>query len=339
MIRIPLIDDMHVHLRQGAMMEAVVPSIRKGGVGRVLVMPNLSPPVTCAEMARNYRNELVKIDPQIQYFMTLFLSPSLTVEELREAKATANVIGVKSYPRGVTTGSESGVEDYAVYFPLFAEMEKLDMSLHLHGEVPNMNVMKAEEEFLSNLIKIHLAFPKLRIVLEHVTTAAAIETVLACGPSVAATITVHHIDLTISDVVGNNINFCKPVAKHESDREAIRDAIRSGNEKFFLGSDSAPHLLSKKSTHCSCPAGIFTQPYIAQYLADAFDRLGCMELLEAFACKSGAKFLKLGPRKCDDRKITLERTPMKVESRFPVPGENADIYPFRADETLLYSLK
>jgi dihydroorotase len=337
MFTLPLIDDLHVHLRQAQMMKSVVPSIAKGGVGRVLVMPNLSPPIITVEAAKKYREELQSIDPNIEYFMTLFLAPSITVEDLRRARAEANVVGVKSYPRGVTTGSESGVESYETYYNLFAEMEKLGMSLHFHGEVPDRCVMKAEEEFLTNLFKIHSDFPNLKIVLEHVTTEAAINAVLACGPTVAATITVHHIDLTISDVVGNNVNFCKPVAKLESDRDAIRRAILSGNPKFFFGSDSAPHLLTKKQNHCGCPAGIFTQPSIAQYLADAFDRLGCLDKLEKFACEYGAKFLQLPPRPHPEKTITLQRVPYAVPATFIVEGEG-EIYPFRAGQESLYSL-
>ena len=336
MITIPEIDDLHVHLRQGPMMHAVVPSIRKGGVGRVLVMPNLTPPVTNSAAAKQYWEELKAIDPHVEYFMTLFLSPSITIEDLRKAKEEANVIGVKSYPRGVTTGSESGVESYEVYYPIFAEMEKLGLSLHLHGEVPNRCVMKAEEEFLGNLIKLHADFPNLKIVLEHVTTEAAINAVLACGPNVAATVTIHHIDLTISDVVGNNVNFCKPVAKFDSDREAIRKAIRSGNPKFFFGSDSAPHLLSKKQNHCGCPAGIFTQPNVAEYLADAFDRLDCLDKLENFACNFGPRFLGL-PARTRSRKIVLERKTIKVADTFKVDGEG-EIYPYRAGQDLMYTL-
>ena len=318
-------------------MKSVVPSITKGGVGRVLVMPNLSPPITSVDAAKKYREDLMAIDPNIEYFMTLFLSPAITIEELARARTEANVIGVKSYPRGVTTGSDTGVESYETYYPLFAEMERLGLSLHLHGEVPDRCVMKAEEDFLTNLFKIHSDFPNLKIVLEHVTTEAAINAVLACGSTVAATITVHHIDLTISDVVGNNINFCKPVAKLGSDRDAIRRAIQSGNAKFFFGSDSAPHLLAKKQNHCGCPAGIFTQPSIAQYLADAFDRLGCLDKLENFACKYGSDFLNLPPRPQPVRQISLQRSPFKVPESFAVDGEG-EIYPFRAGQELAYTL-
>ena len=261
-VTLPLIDDLLVHLRQGAMMGLVAPTVRGGGVGRVLVMPNLTPPITSVAMAKAYRAELQKIDSEIDYLMTLFLSPAIAPEDLRNARSEANVVGLKSYPKGVTTGSDSGVENYEIYFPIFAEMEKLGLSLHLHGELPNTCVMKAEELFLTHLSRIHGAFPNLKIVLEHVTSAAAIQAVLACGPSVAATITIHHLDLTISDVVGNNTNFCKPVAKLDSDRAAIRAIVASGNPKFFFGSDSAPHPVGDKTKACCAPAGIFTQPWI-----------------------------------------------------------------------------
>lgn len=336
MISIPPIDDLHVHLRQGEMMEAVAPSITQGGVTRVLVMPNLTPPISSISQAVAYRSDLIKLNPDVEYLMTLYLSPSISIEELRLAEQN-HVVGIKSYPKGVTTGSDAGVEDYEVYFPIFAEMENLGLSLHLHGEVPNTCVMQAEEKFLVNLNKIHSAFPGLKIVLEHVTTEAAINAVLACGPSVAASVTVHHIDLTISDVVGNNVNFCKPVAKYESDRDAIRAIIKSGNPKFFLGSDSAPHLLSKKSTHCGCPAGIFSQPWIAQYLADAFDRLGCIDKLEAFACHNGAKFLGLPERTARTSHLRLERREFTVPPTFFISG-NDSVIPFRAGQVLKYSL-
>ena len=336
MISIPPIDDLHVHLRQGEMMEAVAPSITQGGVTRVLVMPNLTPPISSIAQAVAYRSDLIKLNPDVEYLMTLYLSPSISIEELRLAKQN-HVVGIKSYPKGVTTGSDAGVEDYEVYFAIFAEMEKLGLSLHLHGEVPNTCVMQAEEKFLANLTKIHSAFPGLKIVLEHVTTEAAINAVLACGLNVAASVTVHHIDLTISDVVGNNVNFCKPVAKFESDRDAIRSILKSGNPKFFLGSDSAPHLLGKKSTHCGCPAGIFTQPWIAQYLADAFDRLGCIEKLEAFACHNGAKFLRLPERTARTSHLRLKKCDFTVPPTFFIQG-NDSVIPFRAGQVLKYSL-
>jgi len=321
-------------------MEAVVPSITQGGVGRVLVMPNLSPPISNVEMAIAYRAELMKLNSDCEYFMTLFLNSGLLndLDSLNNARQ-AGVVGIKSYPKGVTTGSDGGVENYEIYYPIFSKMEQVGLSLHFHGEVPNTCVMQAEEKFRENLFVIHARFPKLKIVLEHVTTAAAIEAVKKCGPTVAATITVHHLDLTISDVVGNNVNFCKPVAKLESDREAIRSVVKSGNSKFFLGSDSAPHPAKSKATHCCAPAGIFTQPLIAPYLVDAFDRLGCLEHLESFACETGAKFLGL-PRRTSEKKIILEKKPQIVPQKFLV-SEAVDDYviPYRAGQELKYSLK
>jgi|LauGreDrversion4_2_1035121.scaffolds.fasta_scaffold88451_2 dihydroorotase len=338
MITLPLLDDLHVHLRQGDMMQAVVPCISEGGVGRVLVMPNLSPPITTVELAIEYRKKLTEINPNCEYFMTLFLNRGLleNLDSLDNARQ-AGVVGIKSYPKGVTTGSDSGVESYDVYYPIFSRMEQVGLSLHFHGEVPNTCVMKAEEQFIENLFIIHEKFPRLKIVLEHVTTAAAIEAVKKCGPTVAATITVHHLDLTISDVVGNNVNFCKPVAKFESDRDAIRSVVREGNGKFFLGSDSAPHSAKSKSTHCCAPAGIFTQPLIAQYLADAFDRLGCLEHLEKFACETGSIFLGLPPRE-RDTKVTIVPEPCVVPDKFVV-GEDDYVIPYRAGQVLKYSIK
>lgn len=339
-IVLPPIDDLHVHLRQGDMMRAVAKSVTKGGANRVLVMPNLNPPITTVDQAITYRAELERANPEVeQYFMTLYLSSSLTVHELLNAKSQG-IIGVKSYPKGVTTGSEGGIEDYQVYYPIFAEMEKLGLSLHLHGEVPNACVMDAEKEFVEeNLFKLHHAFPQLKIVLEHVTTAEAIDAVIQCGPTVAATITVHHLDLTISDVVGNNVNFCKPVAKTIRDRAAIRNAVKSGNPKFFLGSDSAPHPLKSKASHCCAPAGIFTQDHLAVYLADAFDRLGCLVRLENFACVYGAQFLGLPPTQ-QSRPTSIWKRTCVIPQLFEV-GDNqgSSVVPYRAGETLMYSLE
>lgn len=319
-------------------MHAFAKSVTRGGAGRVLVMPNLTPPVTTVARAIEYRDEILAANPAIEaLYMTLYLSPELTVDELHLAKKNG-IVGVKSYPKGVTTGSEHGVEGYEVYYAIFAEMEKIGLSLHLHGEVPNACVMDAEEQFVKgNLMALHKRFPNLRIVLEHVTTAAAIETVLACGPTVAATITVHHIDLTISDVVGNNINFCKPVAKLDRDRQAIREIIRSGNEKFYLGSDSAPHPLKSKSTHCCAPAGIFTQEYLSLYLADAFDRLGCLEKLENFACVYGRRFMGIG-KPTSTETIRIVKEPFTVPPLFEVgDAVGTQVIPYRAGETLMYS--
>jgi len=219
--------------------------------------------------------------------MSLYLHPSITPDTIREAKG-AGIAGVKSYPAGVTTNSSSGVVDYESFYPVFAAMEEVDMVLNLHGEAPpspstatqstqQITVLNAEEAFLPTLKSLHERFPNLRIILEHCTTAAAVEAVKQCGPNVAGTITAHHLFLTIDDWAGDPINFCKPVAKLPSDRVALLKAATSGNLKFFFGSDSAPHLLSAKKGLSDgglgagkCAAGVFTQPNVVGFVLEAF---------------------------------------------------------------------
>ena len=315
-------------------MKSLVPSVRQGGCGRVIVMPNLNPPIANSKQALDYWNELSSIAPEVTFLMTLYLTEELTVEDLRVAQETAHVIGVKSYPRGVTTGSDAGVEDYGKFYHIFEAMQDLGLSLHLHGEVPGHSVLVAEQLFLPELLKIHATFPKLKIVLEHVTSEAAVHAVINCGPTVAATITVHHLDLTIDAVVGNSFNFCKPVAKLESDRAALRKVIADGNKKFFLGSDSAPHGKSKK-LQCCAAAGVFTQPWLLAYLADALDRIGCLPRLFDFACKNGSEFF--GISQASEIFVKLVREPFTVPAEYSCDGEE-DVVPYRAGDTLRFRI-
>eukprot|EP00128_Syssomonas_multiformis_P007862 Colp12_sorted_trinity150504_noHs@33988 len=238
---LPLASDMHTHLRQNVLANMVVPLVRQGGIGRVLVMPNLQPPVYTVDEALKYKSELEALDPSVDYRMTLYLSAKLTPEEVKKA-AASGIAGVKSYPKGVTTNSESGIESYTTYYPVFKAMEEHGIVLNLHGEVPsnhskNICVLNAEHHFLEHLEQLHKDFPKLKIVLEHVTTAAAVEKVKSLGETVASTITAHHLDLTVDDWAGKNHNFCKPVAKFPSDRDALRSVVIEGHPRFFLGSD------------------------------------------------------------------------------------------------------
>jgi dihydroorotase len=211
--------------------------------------------------------------------MSLYLHPSINPSTIREAKA-AGITGVKSYPAGVTTNSASGVVDYESFHPVFAAMEEEDMILNLHGEsspTKDVTVLNAEERFLPTLSDLHHRYPRLRIVLEHCTTVAAIEAVKACDQHVAATITPHHLFLTVDDVVGDPMNFCKPVAKTPEDRLALLNAVVEGNPKFFLGTDSAPHPLHAKrggmgNAPGKCAAGIFTQPYATQLVLGALEQ-------------------------------------------------------------------
>ena len=317
-------------------MRSLVPSVKQGGCARVIVMPNLSPPITSSVQALDYWQHLTSIAPDVTFLMTLYLCDTITKDDLLAARDSAHVIGVKSYPKGVTTGSEAGVEDYSKFYHIFEAMQDLGLSLHLHGEVPGRSVLTAEQEFLPELIKIHSAFPNLKIVLEHVSSAAAVEAVKNCGPSVAATITVHHLDLTVDQVLGNSVNFCKPVAKLDTDRDALREVVKSGNPKFFLGSDSAPHPKSKKGGCCAA-AGIFTQPWLLAYLADTLERIGCLPRLFDFACNFGSAFFGLTPH--SQISLRLVRRKFLVPDLFECDGGLEPVIPYRAGETLAFTLE
>ncbi|KAF2429821.1 Dihydroorotase [Tothia fuscella] len=276
---LPATADFHVHLRDAEMMELVTPTIRSGGANTVYVMPNLIPPITTVQAALDYKDRLQKIEPKVNFLMSLYLHTDITAATVVEAKK-AGITGIKSYPAGVTTNSSSGVIDYEQFFPIFEEMEKQDLLLNLHGESPptpgsDVTVLNAEERFLPTLLMLHKRFPQLRIVLEHCTTRKALKAVEQCGPKVAATITAHHLFLTVDDVVGDPFCYCKPVAKTPMDRDALLRATVSGNPKYFFGTDSAPHpAIAKRGGSdgmSKAAAGVFTQPYATQIVLSALE--------------------------------------------------------------------
>ena len=256
-------------------------------------MPNLTPPITTVQQALSYRDELRAIDPSVNYLMTLYMHPSITPQTIVEAKK-AGIAGVKIYPAGVTTNSDAGVVDLEPFYPVIAKMQEVDMVLNLHGEVGctcdsgpeyvqqsstdpanpgGVTVLNAEHAFLPTLRKLHRDFPRLRIVLEHATTKAALHTVRECGPTVAGTITAHHLFLTVDDVVGDGFAFCKPTAKTPCDRVALQREVVDPSSKFFFGSDSAPHPRDAKvaSPHRKAAAGCFTQAYATQLVLSALE--------------------------------------------------------------------
>ncbi|KNC77392.1 dihydroorotase [Sphaeroforma arctica JP610] len=338
-IIIPAGEDYHTHLRHGDLMNMVVPHVRKGGICRALIMPNLTPPITTLEQVVAYKSELEGLDSSVEYLMTLYLHPSLTPEIIAGAKAVG-VTGVKSYPRGVTTNSEAGIESYDVYYPIFEAMETAGLILHLHGEIPSnpdndVCVMNAERSFLSHLEKLHAAFPKLRIILEHSTTKEAVALVKKLGPTVAATITAHHLELTVDDWAGQPHNFCKPVAKYPSDRAALRAVVKEGNPKFFLGSDSAPHDRTKKESCCGS-AGVFTTPLLMPYVVTTLLEMGCTsEQIVGFTSANGRAFYDLPDLK---QNITLVKESATVPQSYAY-GEAGEVVPFKAGQTLAWSLR
>jgi dihydroorotase len=329
---LPRLDDLHVHLRQDEMLEWTASETYKGGAGRVLAMPNLKPPVITCEQALNYKSELQKVNSDLDYLMCLYLHESLTPEDLQKSKQNG-INNLKMYPAGVTTNSQYGVDNIKSFYPLFEVMQSLDMIFNIHGEVPsndsaNICVLNAEISFLPILEQIHADFPKLRMILEHITTKEAVQFVSNANDRISATITVHHLDLTVDNWAGQNHNFCKPVAKYPVDRDALREVVKSGSHKFFLGSDSAPHKKETKETVCGC-AGVYTASYLASYLADCFERLDCLDNLTNFATKFGADFYRLPYQK---EMINLEKKPTVVAS------EINGVVPFRAGQTLNWTL-
>lgn len=314
--------------------------------------PNLIPPITTIEAALSYRSRLQKLAPNVKFLMSLYLHPSITPSTIQEAKA-AGITGVKSYPAGVTTNSASGVVDYESFYSVFAAMEAEDMVLNLHGESPSgedVTVLNAEERFLPTLLDLHKRFPKLRIILEHATTAKAIEAVKSCGPTVAATITPHHMFLTVDDVVGDPINFCKPVAKLPSDRLALINAAASGNPKFFLGTDSAPHPLHVKKGGVGnavgkCAAGVFTQPYATQMVLEGLEQAVNRKhltgqdvndgVLKKFLSENGRAFYRQEKSKDRFRVVAGEE---QVMEQLKFGSNDNGIVPFRHGEPI-YSIE
>lgn len=332
-ITMPVADDFHVHLRQDQMMQAVAPFVRTGGVGRCVVMPNTVPAINGPSDALRYRDSLQQLAPDVEFLMTLYLNADLSPTLIHEA-GHVGVFGVKCYPRGVTTNSDRGVEDFAQYDTVFAAMEQAGLALLLHGEMPSnadndICILNAEQRFLPEVERLHQRFPGLRIVLEHVTTAEAVDCVKSLGQTVAATITAHHLDLTADDWAGRNHHFCKPVAKYPHDRNALRQVVAEGHPRFFLGSDSAPHPRHAKEAACGC-AGVFSSALLLAYLADCFERIGALDRLPDFCSRLGREFHGLAPI---DDEIELERIEQVV------PSVYGEVVPYRAGDTLAWRLR
>ena len=274
--------------------------------------------------------------------MSLYLHESITPETIIQAKQSG-IIGVKSYPAGVTTNSSSGVVDYTQFYPVFAEMERQGLILNLHGESPSkgdITVLNAEERFLPTLLELHQRFPKLRIILEHCTTAAAIEAVGRCGPTVAGTITAHHLSITVDSWAGDPFCFCKPVAKTPADRDALLRAAALGDPKFFFGSDSAPHPVTAKRGGDKIAAGVFTQPYVTQLVLDAFEQAcewGVLapeditsNSLERFLSRNGLAFYGLEETK---GRIMVHKIDEKIKDILLSDTSDVEVVPFRKGQT------
>ncbi len=333
-------DDWHLHVRNGEILKIVVPHTARQ-FARAIIMPNLNPPVTTVAMALSYLEEILRAVPLNVDFtplMTLYLTGSTTVDEIKKAAESEHVHAFKLYPAGATTNSDSGVADIKAIYPLFAAMEECAIPLLIHGEVADdqCDIFDRERVFIDTyLTDIAKNFPGLRIVFEHVTTTEAVQFVEAASTNIAATITPQHLLFNRNALLAGGIKphyYCLPIIKRESHRLALIEAATGGNPKFFLGTDSAPHFTALKETACGC-AGCYTAHAALELYAEAFERAGALDKLEGFASFYGADFYQL-PRNLGT--VTLEKTAWKVPS---VYGENnLSITPLKANEELEWKL-
>ena len=331
-------DDWHVHLRDGAGLNTVTPDIARQ-FARAIVMPNLKPPVTTVAEAASYRERILAAVPagaQFEPLMTLYLTDRTQPAEIEAAKQSGFVHAVKFYPAGATTNSENGVTDWGKVHETLAMLERVDMPLLLHGEVTDqtIDIFDRERVFLErHLAPLQRDFPKLRIVLEHVTTKDAVDFVRNAGPNVAATITAHHLLWNRNEIFRGGLRphaFCLPVLKREIHRQALVAAATGDDASFFLGTDSAPHARGRKESDCGC-AGIYTSHAALELYAEAFEEVSALDKLEAFASHRGADFYRL-PRNQD--KVTLERREQSVPAELPFGDEM--LVPMRAGETIAW---
>ncbi len=334
-------DDWHTHVRNGTILKTVLPHTARQ-FARAIIMPNLKPPVTTVAQALAYREEILQAVPDGIDFtplMTLYLTGSTTTTEIKKAVESDPIYAFKLYPAGATTNSDSGVADIKAIYPLLAAMEKYDIPLLIHGEVTDehCDIFDRERVFVdTNLTGIVDNFPGLRIVLEHVTTIEAVQFVEAAGANIAATITPQHLLFNRNAILAGGIRphyYCLPVIKREQHRLALVAAATSGNPKFFLGTDSAPHPTSLKETACGC-AGCYSAHAALELYTEVFERAGSLDKLEGFASYYGADFYRL-PR--NSGTVTLEKTTWRVPAFY---GENGNtITPLKADEDLSWKLQ
>ncbi|BFM19857.1 dihydroorotase [Gilvimarinus japonicus] len=333
-------DDWHIHLRDGDALARTVPDAARQ-FARTIVMPNLVPPVMNAEQALAYRDRITAQIPagrQFEPLMVLYLTDNTSAADISAARA-AGVVAGKLYPAGATTNSDSGVTDLAHLYPALEAMQREGMHLLIHGEVTDsgIDIFDREKTFLErSLAKVVNDFPELNIVLEHITTRDAAEFVLAAPANVAATITAHHLLYNRNHMLAGGIRphyYCLPILKRQSHQQALMAAATSGNPKFFLGTDSAPHAKSKKEAACGC-AGSYTAYSAIELYTEAFDAAGALDKLEGFASHFGADFYGLS-RNQDT--ITLVRQPWEMPSSLAYLDEK--IVPLCAGETLNWQVK
>jgi dihydroorotase len=333
-------DDWHVHLRDGAMLDAVAGYTARQ-FARAIVMPNLAPPVTTSAAAAAYRDRILASLPSGSDFtplMTLYLTDDIDPDEIVRGHGDGVVTACKLYPAHATTNAAHGVTDIAAVAPVLEAMQRIGMPLLIHGEVTDraVDIFDREAVFIDRILTpLVRDFPALKVVLEHITTAEAADFVTASGQLVAATITPQHLHINRNAMFDGGIRphaYCLPVAKRERHRRAVRAAATSGSPSFFLGTDSAPHTAARKETACGC-AGIFNAPFALESYAAVFDEDGVLDRLEGFASEHGSRFYGL---QLNSGSVTLERVPIAVPERIALGDE--ELVPFHAGEQLAWRI-
>ncbi|MFZ5722520.1 MAG: dihydroorotase [Pseudomonadota bacterium] len=336
-------DDWHLHFRDGAVLSAVVPPTARV-FARAICMPNLVPPVTDSALAAAYRERIraavpagVRFDP----LMVLYLTDSTDPADVRAGAQSGVLTACKLYPAGATTNSHAGVTSLEKIFPVLEAMEAVGLPLLVHGEVTDaaVDVFDREKVFLDrHLIPVSERFPKLRIVFEHITTADAAQFVLGARAGIAATITPQHLLMNRNDLFTGGLrphHYCLPVLKRRTHQEMLQKVAVSGNPRFFLGTDSAPHARNAKENACGC-AGCYSAPAALPLYAEFFDAAGALDRLEGFASHFGPDFYRL-PR--NTQTITLRREAWTVPERLDYPvGHDGDIVPFWAGRELQWKV-
>ena len=333
-------DDWHLHLRDGEALRAVLPHTARQ-FARAVVMPNLKPPVTTTALAAQYRQRILAARPtgsDFEPLMTLYLTDRTSPEEIDRACDSGFVIGCKLYPAGATTHSDAGVTDISRIDAVLARMAERNLPLQIHGEVTadEVDVFDREREFIERTLRpLAARHAGLRVIFEHITTAAAVEFVQNAREGIAATITPQHLLYNRNEMFRGGIRphfYCLPVLKTEPDRQALLEAATSGHRRFFLGTDSAPHERHTKEAACGC-AGIYSAHAALELYAEAFERMGRLDRLEAFASLNGPDFYRL-PR--NTTTVTLRRTNWQVPQAYAFGS--GTVVPMRAGETLSWQL-
>lgn len=333
-------DDWHVHLRDGEVLTNTVKDISRY-FGRAIVMPNLVPPVTDKALAESYYQRIMAAQPRVDFqpLMVLYLTDSTTPETIIEAKESGLVFAAKLYPAGATTNSSSGVTDISKMGDVFAAMQSVGMPLLIHGEVTtnDIDIFDREHVFIDTILKPLVAtYPDLRVVLEHITTKNAVDFVNSASENVAATITVHHLMFNRNHMLVGGIRphyFCLPILKRNIHQQALIEAATSGDVKFFLGTDSAPHAKHAKESSCGC-AGVYSAHAAIELYAEVFEQENALDKLEAFASLNGPKFYQL-PINSD--KITLVKKSWQVPATLAFGSDV--IVPLRSEESITWQVE